>query len=126
MIFGISILNLSNVNVQFAQGELTWRSYTPAKALLTTKRVELINKKDFAKAALDEKFETFVIHMASFNLAPGIHPDREAQIVSLLIEEVKIPDEYSDFTNVFLEEKALVLPERTELNEHTINLEDGK
>ena len=31
-----------------------------------------------------------------------------------------------DFTNVFLEEKALVLPERTKLNEHVIDLEDGK
>ena len=37
-----------------------------------------------------------------------------------------IPNKYSDFTNVFSEEKALILPERTELNKHTINLEDGK
>ena len=44
----------------------------------------------------------------------------------MLTEGVKIPDEYSDFANVFSEEKALVLPERTELNEHAINLEDGK
>ena len=33
---------------------------------------------------------------------------------------------YLDFTNIFSEEKALVLPERTKLNEHTIDLEDGK
>ena len=76
--------------------------------------------------ALDEKSETFVTHITSFNLAPGIHLDRAAQIASLLTEEVKISDEYSDFTDVFLEEKALVLLERTELNEHAIDLEDGK
>ena len=77
---------------------------------------------------MDENSETFVVHVASLNLAPapGIHPDRAAQIASLLTEEVKIPDKYSDFTNVFLEEKALVLPERTKLNKHAINLKDGK
>ena len=44
----------------------------------------------------------------------------------MLAEEVRIPDEYSDFADVFSEAKALVLPERTELNEHAIDLEDGK
>ena len=128
MIFGMPFLTLSNANVQFAQGELIWRSYTPAEALLTTKRVELINKGEFAKAALDENSETFVVHVASLNLAaaPGIHPDRAAQIASLLTKEVKIPEEYSDFTDVFSEEKALVLPEQTEFNQHAIKLEEGK
>ena len=126
VVLGMPFLTLSNADVQFVEKELTWRSYTTAKALPTTKRVELINKKEFAKAALDEKSETFVAHVASLNLAPGIHLDRAAQIASLLIEEVKIPDEYSDFTDVFSEKKALVLPERTELNEHAIDLEDGK
>ena len=126
VVLGMPFLTLSNADVQFVKKELTWRSYTTAKALPTTKRVELINKKEFAKAALDENSETFVVHVASLNLVPGIHPDREAQIASLLTEEVKIPDEYSDFTDVFSEEKALVLPERTEFNEHAINLENGK
>ena len=44
----------------------------------------------------------------------------------MLVEEVRISDEYSDFTNVFLVEKALVLPERIKLNEHAIDLENGK
>ena len=75
---------------------------------------------------MDENSKTFVVHVASLNLVLGIHPDRKAQIASLLTEEVKIPDKYSDFTNVFSEEKALVLPECTEFNEHAIDLEDGK
>ena len=64
--------------------------------------------------------------MASLHLIPGIHPDKATQIASSLTEQVKIPDKYSDFTDVFSKEKARVLPERTELNEHTIDLEDGK
>ena len=64
--------------------------------------------------------------MASFNLAPEIHPDRAAQIASLLTEKVKIPDEYSDFIDVFSEEKALVLPDQTEFNQYAIELKEGK
>ena len=124
VVLGMPFLTLSNADVQFVEKELTWRSYTTAEALPTTKRVELINKKEFAKATLDEKSETFDIHMASFNITAGIHLDIAAQISSFLAEEVRIRDKYSDFANVFLEEKALVLPECTELNEHAIDLED--
>ena len=75
---------------------------------------------------MDENFETFVVHVASFNLAPGIYLDKAVQIASLLIEKVKILDKYSDFANVFLEKKALVLSEYTKLNEHAIDLNNGK
>ena len=60
------------------------------------------------------------------NLVPGIHPDKEAQIAFLFIKEVKIPDEYLDFTNIFFEEKALVLHKCTKLNEHAIDLENSE
>ena len=124
VVLGMLFLTLSNADIQFVEKELTWRSYTTAKALLTTKRVELINKMEFAKAALDENSETFVVHVVPLDLR--IHPDREAQIALLLTEEVKISDKYLDFANVFSKEKTLVLPERTELNEHAIDLDDGK
>ena len=126
IVLGILFLTLSNADVQFVEKELTWRSYSAAEALSTIKWVELINKKEFAKTALNKNSETFVIHVASLNLTPGLHPDRVAQITSLLVEEVKILDKYSDFANIFSEEIALILLERTELNEHMINLEDGK
>ena len=64
------------------------------------------------------------MHVASLDLR--IHLDKEAQIALLLTKEVKIPDEYSDFANVFSEEKALILSKRTEINEHAINLENNK
>ena len=109
VVLGMPFLTFSNANIQFVKKKLTWRSYTTVEALLTTKRIEFINKKKFAKAALDEKSEIFVIYVASFNLVPGIHHDKVAQIAFLLTKKVKISDKYSDFTNVFSEEKALVL-----------------
>ena len=73
---------------------------------------------------MNENSETFVIHVVSLDL--GIYPDKEAQITLLLTKKVKIPNKYSDFANVFLKEKALVLSECTNINKHAIELEDGK
>ena len=52
----------------------------------------------------------------------AIHPARKAQIALLVAKEVKILTKYSDFSNVFLEEKALILLETTELNQQAIEL----
>ena len=107
--------------------------------LPTTKQVELINKKEFAKAALDAESETFVVHVAALE-APlagmPIYPSHAVkvdggepiQIVVLNQKEAptKISAKYSDFSDVFLAEEALVLPEQIELNEHAIKLEEGK
>ena len=41
----------------------------------------------------------------------------------LVTKEVKIPTKYLDFSNVFLEEKASILLEVTELNQHAIKLQ---
>ena len=48
-----------------------------AKTLSTTKQVEIIDKKEFAKAVLDEHVEIFVLHM-TFLSTMAIHPTREA------------------------------------------------
>ena len=126
VVLGMSFLTLSNADIKFAQKELTWRFYTIAEALPTTKRVEIINRKEFAKAALDENVEAFVVHVTSLSLnSMAMHPAREAQIASLVAEEVKIPTEYSDFSDVFSEEKASILPEATEMNQHAIELQEG-
>ena len=44
----------------------------------------------------------------------------------LLAEKVTVPVEYSDFADVFSKKSANVLPERTEANEHAIELEKSK
>ena len=80
-------LILSNANIQFAEKKLTWRSSTATEALPTTKRVELINKKEFAKAVLDEEFETFLMHVAALEATLAgmvIHFSRAAQILALI------------------------------------------
>lgn len=80
VVLGILFLTLSNVDIQFAEKKLTWRSYTAAEALPTTRRMELIDKKQFAKAALDENVEAFVVHVRSLSLEAKMtmYPAREA------------------------------------------------
>ena len=58
-------LTFSNINIWFAEQELVWRTYSAAKILLTTRKVEIIGKKEFAAAALNKEDETFVVHMAA-------------------------------------------------------------
>ena len=65
-----------------------------------------------------------------------IHPSQIAliidgyfvQVTALKQNEapIKVPIEYSDFGDVFSAEETLLLPERTELNKYTIELEDNK
>lgn len=58
-------LVFSNVNIQFDVEKLTWRSYAVAEVLSTISQVEIINKKEFAQAALDKNSEKFVVHVAT-------------------------------------------------------------
>ena len=64
--------------------------------------------------------------MTSFNLVPGVHLNKKAQIASLLIKKVKILDEYLDFINIFSEKKVLMLPEQAKFNQYAIELEKSK
>lgn len=67
VVLRIFFLSLINAHINFAKlGNLTWKSYITAKALSTTSQVELINKRAFAKTALDENSKTFVIHVIVF------------------------------------------------------------
>ncbi len=43
-----------------------------------------MDKKEFAKATLDENLETFIVHISALDVAElSIHPFRIAQIVAL-------------------------------------------
>lgn len=78
VLLGMPFLTFSNVGIQFAEEKLTWRSYTTTEAFSTNQKVELINKKEFAKTALDETVEAFVVYMASFTSEMWIYLAREA------------------------------------------------
>ena len=128
MVLGMPFLTLSNANIRFPKKKPTSRPYITKKALLTTRKIELINKKKFAKAALDENVETFVVHVSSLSLGSKItiNPATKAQITSLLTEKVTVPAKYLDFADVFSKESAEVFPEQTEVNEQAIKIEKNK
>ena len=121
-------LTLSNTDIQFAKKELTWRSYTAKEALPITQKIELINKKEFAKAPLDENIEVFVVYVSFLSLRSKmtIHPAWEAQIALLLTKKITVPAKYLDFADVFSKKSAEVLPKYTGINKHAIELEDDK
>ena len=80
-------LIFGNANIQFAEKKLTWRSYIATEALSTIKWVKVIDKKEFAKTALDKKSETFMVHVAALE-APlaemTIHFLEKVQILALI------------------------------------------
>ena len=75
---------------------------------------------------LDENFEAFVVHVSSLGSKMTIHLARKAQLALLLAKKVTVSTDYLDFADVFLEESANVLLERTGANKHAIELEEGK
>lgn len=81
VVLGMFFLTLNKADFRVAERELEWRSYITVEALPITRKVEIIDKKKFASAALDPEDETFVVHVASFSST--IHPSREALITSV-------------------------------------------
>ena len=55
-----------------------------------------------------------------------IHPAWKAQIALPLGEEAIVSAEYADFAIVFSKKLANLLPKRIDINEHTMELVDGK
>ena len=102
-----------------------------------------MGKKEFAAAALDPKYETYVIHVVSLSSIPfiasalvlspdfnslDVYPSRKPQISSLTAEKAptKVSAEYSDFANVFTLNLACDLPKHTGINDHAIKLVNGQ
>ena len=126
VVLSILFLTLNNADVQFAKKELIWKTYTTEEALLTTYWVEFIDQNEFAKAELDENIEAFVVHVSSLGLRMTIQLVTEAQLALLLAEKVTIPAKYSNFADMFLKQSANIFPKWTGVNEHTIELGEGK
>ena len=131
-VLGMPFFTLSGADVDFLKKKLWWRSYTIKKALLTTKRVELVRKKEFAAAAFDSGHETFIIHVVflrslSSTQESDIHHSRRTQIAALVANEAltSISTKYSDFADVFSLELALKLSEYIGINDYTIELVDN-
>ncbi len=137
VVLKMPFLSLSNTDIEFAKlGKLTWRSYTAAEALPTTSWVKLIDKREYAKVALDENSETFVIYVATIKLPTTmpIHPFRAPEILDYPTLAAfqydkaltEIPAKYSDYAHVFSSDLAMELPENNGMNKHTIELIERK
>lgn len=83
MVLEIPFLTFSDANIWFIEKDLTWRSYRTVKVLLTPKRVELIDRKNIATAAINKNLETLVVHVASIIETMSIYLARKAQIAAL-------------------------------------------
>ena len=143
MILKMLFLKISNDDMAFSEGILTWKLYITNKALATTEQVQLVDLKEFIITALDADSETFVVHIAIWKREEmAIDPDRKsqikaqsgaqiqdkAQVGALLFDEAptEVSAEYFDYSDVFLAENAVELPKNTEMNEHAIKLEESK
>ena len=127
VVLGMPFLAFSKVEVDFAETEFIWKTYTIVKTLPITKRVQIIDLKEFAKAALDSKQDAFVVHIATFFNPIEMHLDQKVQIPAFIADEapIIIPAKYSDFKDVFSKKSATVLLEHTGINIHVIDLEEG-
>ena len=132
VVFGMLFLTLSGADVDFASRKLWWKTYTTKKAFPTTRRIELMDKKEFAAAALNPEHETYVVHVASLSFTPlaslNVHPSWKPQISGLIAEKAstKVPAEYLDFADVFSPDLASELFEHNGINDHAIKLVDGQ
>ena len=73
VVFGMLFLALSSADIDFFIQELCWKTYTTKKALSNTRRVELVDKKEFAATALDSEHKIYVVHvgLVSSNASPS-------------------------------------------------------
>ena len=146
VVLGMPFPTLRGADIDFSSRELRWRTYTTKETLPTTKRIKLVDKKEFAAAALDPEHETYVVHVASLDVHPSrrpqissliaeeapvasldVNPSRRPQISGLIAEEAlpKVPAEYSDFADIFSPDLASELPEYNGINNHAIELVEG-
>ncbi len=84
---GMPFLALNNADFKFGAEQLILRSYTVAKILSITSWVKLINKREFAKTAIERNSKTFVVHVATLEIpiAMPIHLSRTSQVQDNLI-----------------------------------------
>ena len=74
--------------------------------------------------ALNKNIKAFILHVTFFNLnLMTIHQVQEASIVLLVIKKVEILFKYSNYSDVFLEKKTLILLEITDVNQYVIKFQ---
>ena len=126
VVLEIPFLILSGADIDFLGRELRWKTYTTKKALSTTKRIELVDKREFVATALDPEHETYVVYVGwvNFDTSSSSSSLDMPQISGLIVKEAPTKDsvKYSDFANVLCPNLAFKLPENTRINKYAIKL----
>ena len=84
--------------------------------------MKIIHKKEFAKAVFDKHVEAFMVYV-TFLSTMAIHLVIKAQITLLVDKKMQILAKYSNFSNVFLKKKTLILLKATKSNQYTIKFQ---
>ena len=124
IVLGMPFLQLANPDIDWSARTLNWRELSVQSALMTTHRIEIIEPEVFIEEALSEDTPTYVVHAKALGVY-NIHSSRRARIASVKVQEIKVPEAYKDFADVFSEDSAAELPEHG-LHDHAIDLVDGK
>ena len=128
-VLGMFFLKISNADKSFEEKTLMWESYTTNEALLTTKRIQIVNLKKFVIVALDVSSETFVTYVIIWEQKEiPVYFKKQAQVRALIFDEapIEVSAEYSDYNNVFSTKNMAKIPENTRINEYAIKLKEGK
>ena len=92
----------------------------------------------FTAVALDPKYKTYVVHIASLSFTPliaslgstllNVHLFRRPQISSLIAKKafIKVSNKYTNFADVFSLDPAFKLSKYIEINDHAIKIVDGQ
>ena len=93
-----------------------------------TRRVKIINKREFGVAAQNADDMIFVVHVEALAELTNIliQLSYQAQVTALTSEETGIPAEYFDFSNVFSSDSAADLLGHPGINDHPTNLLNDK
>lgn len=119
----IFFLILSYAEINFLDQKLNKILYTTIEILPTTKRVELIRKKEFVDTTLDPDNKTLIIHI-TFLARTNVYPFYRAQIALLIQNNTPtvVFSKYADFTDIFSIILTTKLLKYTKVNNYTVDL----
>lgn len=72
IVLGMLFLLLSNADIKFDTEKLSWRTSIIAEAMLMRKKVELMNKFEFIKPALNKDAEIYIVYITTLEII-GVH-----------------------------------------------------
>ena len=124
VILGMSWLILANLNVHWEidekkSGHLEWKKYDAQTVLETFRRIDLSDVEDWAKEAINEANQVYVMHVKHIPESIIMSSEESKPDESIM------PKAYDEFKDVFSEENANIFPKHGE-HDHAIDLIDGR